>query len=422
MQVIFADRLKYMIFGRGWKALRVESALAAIDALYPRLPSLEVMRISPAATLVMTLCWTTNAQANRPRSNQCFQVLEQTMSVHERVNGEWVPARPLRAWFLNAFHTTPWPRVSSQRCLGLATMAELCGILTPPFQERLFKLIQRTGKPPKFRPEPTSWQDAAKQIVGSTGLPLQDRKPDRRSRLEVFIDADAPDIINEVDGAQLIDEDHTAFSSEDEDPEQQHQGLSKRERVNHILKKMTAEILAKVPSDNTGKFSWGHLSAQELEKVRFDTLCDSKKLPNLLLAFRQASSQTLWDSMVRRMFPSVAELRHMQYGTGTTLKTSYMQGLTQCGFWQDWNSMLAGMSEKDREIVIRVARKSLNQKAQWLPLGESDRMWSPKPSPKDKTIHGDRPRDERGEVWKKTGMVVVLNPKFVKDMKLAGGH
>ncbi|EUC67564.1 hypothetical protein RSOL_558050, partial [Rhizoctonia solani AG-3 Rhs1AP] len=108
-----------------------------------------------------------------------------------------------------------------------------------------------------------------------------------------------------------------------------------------------------------------------------------------------------------------------KYKPGTKVqKPRFLQGLAQCHFFKEWSVLVENvdksMTEKQLEELVRFARKKLDEKAQWLPVGKQDRLWADAGA-KNAKIHGT-------QINGKEPPVVVLNPRFPRDPDVPGGY
>jgi hypothetical protein len=240
-------------------------------------------------------------------------------------------------------------------------------------------------------------------------------KISQAKRLKVSVADDGEDMVR-VDQIGLAQGSATiTYASEEEDPEVPTSGMTHHDRLNGILKRMTAEMMLKVPSPQKIG-SWRRITEAECGTLTFKTLCDSKQLPKLLVCWRQVSNPSQWNTVVEKIFPTLRQHLDLLTDKNGRPKGTFLQGLAPCSFYQDWVELQGDdeLPQADREALLKLVRKKVNDEVQWLPLGQKDRLWCHKGA-REATIHRED-RDKRG------GVVVVLNPKFCKDVDIPGGY
>ncbi|KAG8717441.1 hypothetical protein FRC08_007448 [Ceratobasidium sp. 394] len=404
-----------------WRADRVGAAIATYDKLLPMIPDLAPQKIHGPLTLVIALCYMVNALVNRPEPGRDFVQLADTCSVHEIIRNVLTSVRPLSAFFLHSLPADPVPRLSSHRTLDNPGIGRLCGIKGDAPEGELRALL--LGKTPddlsrtaSEAPLPT-WGDGSTATApeGQQKRSFGTGTVSRAKRLRINVNNDEP--ILEDDEVGIPEQDVAmAYDSEDEDVEVPAVGLSNREMIKSILRRMTVEMVDKIP-DSKQSGTYRKIPNNEYNKVTFNTLCDSTQLENLLHCWRQTDDHSLWTKTVEKLFPTKSEFIKISTDKHGKLKTTYIQGLKQCSFYQDWVGLVSdtGLTTVQQAKTVEFVRKKIDDKAQWLPLGKSDRLWADNGGSKNAKVHGQ-------DLNQKGGLVVVLNPRFCEDVDLKGGH
>lgn len=411
--------------GRKFKMVRLEAVRTTLSKMYPMLPSVPAMKLTPVATLGVSLCFISNGLVNRPAGEKDFQTLANACSVYE--NGG--PIRPLGLFCLHSLVADPCPRVSTRRLPDLQTTARLCNIKNGIPEVELAKLMKRTGKERQTQLMPM-WGEGP-LLEEPAGGSHSNKRPagvglsSRTKRLRLMIGDEEEDPI----GDDVADVPEPApvdgYASEDEqDPRTS--GFSNKAELNNIFKRMGGEILLKVPSVQHTKQSWRVLPDHECHSLRFDAICNSKRLPDFLRCWRQVIDPVEWDKAVNRFFPDRVKCEELfPFSADGVRVRSAMQGFNQSQFWASWTDLVLKKGTESHDLTsaqidatVEFARKKMHSEAEWLPMGKSDRMWGTSGG-KGAKVYGEDLADKYGK--KIGGVVVVLNPKFCKNPDLPGG-
>jgi hypothetical protein len=384
------------------------------------------MKVNPAATLAIGLCYMANALINRPEAGSDFEVLADTLSVHEIQRGVLVAVRPLVAFFMHSLlHDQGCPRISAVRVLELTQISRLCGFAGDTIGSEVTALIQRSRTRPREEPPLPIWgqepndggRPAAAGECASNADGVGSMSRSKRNKLVMDEDEDGDafgpdDVVPEPAAAP-------AFLEESEDPEEGPVSYTNRRVLNDIFQRMAGEMLLKVPSESQTKLSWRTGSDNQCHSLRYKDLCDSRTIPNFLRGFRQTTDAAIWDRSVKKIFPTPAELRTIKYKPGTEQpKPRFLQGLAQCHFFQEWSALIENrdknLTNKQLQDLVTLARRKLNEKAQWLPVGKPDRLWADVGA-KNGKVHGT-------QINGRDPPVVVLNPRFPRVADIPGGY
>lgn len=384
------------------------------------------MKLNPAATLGIGLCYMANALVNRPEAGPDFEVLADTLSVHEIQRGNLVAVRPLVAFFLHTLlDDEACPRVSAVRVLEFSHISRLCGIQGDTTGSDVTALIKRSNIRQREEPPLPIWgqepgvENAPVVASGRTSNAPGVGPVSRAKRSKLVVDDDED---NDAFGPEEVIPEPAAaaaFAEESEDPEEAPEVFTNRRVLNDIFHRMAGEMLLKVPTEGQTKLSWRCGSDNQCHSMRFKDLCDSRTLPPMMVGFRQTTDASIWDRTVKKIFPTGEELRKIKYKPGTDIpKPRYLQGLAQCHFFQEWSKLVenkdGSLTKKQLDTLVTVVRKKVNERAQWLPVGKNDRLWADVGANNAK-IHGERVNDREPPV-------VVLNPRYPRDPDLPGGY
>ncbi|QRV97844.1 hypothetical protein RhiJN_25863 [Ceratobasidium sp. AG-Ba] len=398
-----------------WKKIRVESCVAVLNNLWNTLPTINQDRIHAPLTLFCAVVWMGNATLNRPDDDTDFQTMADTICVMRLVNGLPVAQRPWVGMFIHSLQEEPTLRISSHRVLGTKTIARLFGIAGTYPDGDLLELI--------FGRRTSNFTEPALPVWGAEGNEISDDNigkrprasdigPSKKQRLRIdrpagedVIAPEEPNIPEAPAGA--------AYESEEEDPEHLPIGPTNRNTINRIFKTMAGELLLKVcklKGQDCRK-----ISAYQCKQETFDTLKNPKELPRLFVCWRQVSDPERWDKTVRKLLPNrrrVVEIRKNKDGTS---KTTYLQGLAQLSFYQDWENLLMcrKLTDQQKDQLVEFAQDLLSKSAGWLPLGAADRLWDDSGGGKA-IVHGTPANNNRG-------IVVIINPSLECDTNLPGG-
>lgn len=345
----------------------------------------------------------TNALGNRPEQRGPeFDILAHTLSVHKEDGDALIPVQPLDTFHIHSLRLHPVLHVSSHRCLGEETLAKLCGLWGTNSKTQLIKLL-RGGKNHTVHVNNSLpvWGPGRVQL---DGLPPRAVNRSHTVRLQiddtatVVIPEDAPDIPEppratagqRAESVELDFEEPLAL-----------QGT--RTQLNQIFNRMGGEMMMKVSSNTAPSFSWRIIPEAACHDLTFaNTLCDSTRLPHLLVGWYQMNQQPNWDKAVARLFPTLTEKAALDK----------WQNFNTLSFWNDWGALLERLDPMGRELMVAATRKIANRKIQWLPVGQA-RLWGGKPFKVPRYYFG---RDGASPVG------IALNPAFVVDLKEPGGR
>ncbi|KAG8751867.1 hypothetical protein FRC11_008916 [Ceratobasidium sp. 423] len=408
-----------------WKIIRLESIIAALSKMHPALPDVPRMKLNPAATLGVGLCYMANALVNRPEVGPEFQALADTLSVHEIKQGVLVAIRPLIAFFLHSlFLEESCPRISMARVLDLPQIAWLCQVSGDPTGSGVAGLIKQDKVCRREEPALAQWgqEPGVEQPLPTSSTPTNSSGVGSVSRSKCNKLAMGYDEQDSVFGPNdNVPEPPTVapFAEEEDDPEEAPQVLTNRAVLNEIFHRMAGEMLLKVPDEGQTKLSWQSGSDNDCHSMQFQDLCNSKTIDQMMRGYRMTTDAGIWEQAVKKILPTGEELRKIKYKAGSdTPKPRFLQGLAQCYFFQQWSALVENrdnsLTAKQLEGLVTVARTKLNEKAQWLPVGKPDRLWADVGA-KNAKIHGT-------QINGKEPPVVVLNPMFPRDPNVPGGY
>ncbi|KAG8704603.1 hypothetical protein FRC11_009752 [Ceratobasidium sp. 423] len=408
-----------------WKLIRLQSIIATLTKMHPCLPDIPRIKLTPAGTLGVGLCYMANALVNRPEQGSDFTALADTLSVHEIKRGVLTAVRPLVAFFLHSlYHQEQCPRISMVRVLELPQISRLCHIAGDPTGTEAVALIKRS-KIRQREPALPQWgkvpgTDDAAPLAPSTASNAPGVGPVSRSKHnKLAMGYDEQDVVFGDNDDIPEPPVPAAFAEEADDPEVAPQAPTNRTMLNDIFHRMAGEMLLKIPEDKQTKESWRAGDDNKCHEMRFKDLCDSRTVDRMLRGYRMTTNASTWERSVKKILPSGEELRKIKYKAGTNIpKKTFIQGLAQCHFFQEWSTLVenrdGSLTDKQLEDLVKVARKKLNEQAQWLPVGKSDRLWADAGANGAK-LHGIK-------VNGKEPQVVVLNPKFPRDTDVPGGY
>ncbi|EUC67715.1 hypothetical protein RSOL_525870, partial [Rhizoctonia solani AG-3 Rhs1AP] len=129
-----------------YKVVRLESYMAAMDCLVPKLFKIPERQLSAPVTLLVGLCWMTNATINRPDVGKDFDVLADTLCVHRKINDTVCPVIDLDFFTLHSFKEDGYARVSSHRTVSDKVLAYLCGIKGAHWHGEYVSLVRSNGR------------------------------------------------------------------------------------------------------------------------------------------------------------------------------------------------------------------------------------------------------------------------------------
>jgi hypothetical protein len=413
---------------RRYKLIRLEAIMATLGNMHPLLPMLPSTLLSPTATLVIVLCYMTNALVNRPQSSSDFPVLADTCSVHAMIRGVLTAVVPLNAFQLHSLVIGACPRISSHRTLSIEVIAGLCGVKGGASHAEVLALIRRTDQArPRGQQTLPVWgqaDDADGAGPSDDGAGSRKRASgvgpvSRAKKLKLIVGDGAERAITQEE-QHLIPEPAavSGFASEEEDPERPGRSVTNVEIVNNIFTKMTGEILLKVPSIPKQGRSWRLASDNQCHQLRYSTLRNASELPGLLVGWRQVSDPNRWSKTVNKLFPTAEEcIEAITYRNGEPLRT-FPQGLKQCSWFREWTALMVNehtpVTRKQVRALWKFAHDKINREAQWLPLGKSDRLWS-EAGGGGAVVHGEN-------VNGTGGMTVIFNPAFNLELDVPGGR
>jgi hypothetical protein len=387
----------------------------------PMLPRVFGIKLSSIATLVIALCYMTNALVNRPQSTKDFLVLSDTCSVHEKVHEILTPVRPLHIFALHSLCADNCPRISTHRTLEISVIARLCGIKGGASKADISALFEGTDRArPTVEEDLPVWGPEAEdsEVTGPGNAGSKRARAcvvvqvSRAKRLKLFLgENDAPAVAADEIGIPEPRQDDNGAASEEEDPEAPSTTVTNRGIMNDIFNKMAGEMILKLSARRS--------SENECHRLRYPTLCNSGELSRLLKCWRQISNHPAWAKTIKKLFPTRSEFKAMRTDRKGKPKKTFLQGLAQCSWFQDWNRLMSnangGLTENELSALVTFTRKKISREAQWLPLGKADRMWSTEGAPGDAIVHGQGDDDQGA-------FVVVLNPAFCTNLDLPGGH
>lgn len=383
-----------------FRAIAITTALANACK---SLPGIHEELLLPAATLVVGLCYMSNALGNRPEeSGDEFHVLRDTLSIHEDHGGRPIAIQPLNAFNLHSLRTEPCTRVSVHRCLLEHTLAQLCGIAGHDVTSRLLKLVRGSAGRSLSKPLLPVWGN-----IPQIPEDLPRRHVNRSHTVRLIADEVAPDVIPD-DMLEIPDLPVPAAqgraASLEVDFEEPAMLTGIRSQLNNIFGSMSGEIMLKVNNNTSPPFCWRRPDPEECHNLTFaNTLCDSNSLPQLLVGWWQINDKEYWNKAVSRIFPNLQECSHL---------AQHAQNFSTLAFWQDWRTLLERLDPVAQQELVTAARGIVNDKVKWLPIG-SARLWGGRPIKKPRYYFGREGAQPPG---------IALNPLFVLGLQFPGGR
>ncbi|KAF8748125.1 hypothetical protein RHS01_11033 [Rhizoctonia solani] len=284
------------------------------------------------ASLIIGLTWMTNALINRPKEGSEWNVLRDTLCVHEQINNVIVATCPLNAFFLHS---------------GSA-------------DSKLVSLVAGN----RGRKDNSKAVEANKSFTQVL--------VNKAARMITHIPDNAPKVFTEEEVAQIpgATTKHQ-YKSEKEDPQQQHETLSNQQSLDSIFQRMGAEIVRKVLSTKEGR-SWRKILDKEASRLQWDVLCNASQVGEVMVGWKQVVNKDGWNRVVDKLFPNVEQYREKTMGGA-----HYLQNLAQCLWFQDYKDILEDrfLSIEEKNAITATARKKLREEAEWLPLGKANKMW-----------------------------------------------
>ncbi|KAG9121244.1 hypothetical protein FRC07_002882 [Ceratobasidium sp. 392] len=397
-----------------WKEFRAESSTTVLGKLWVDLPSVDSDHIHAPLTLLCAAVWLGNSTVNRPDDGPEFKIMADTVTVHKIRHGVPVAIRPWTAMQLHSWREQPMLRVSSHRVMGTETLARLLQIRGTDPEAELLRLVYRRREEREEEDPLPVWGTGENFTEHATGSKrtLDAPIPTRRQRVRI----DRPQ------GADVIPEEEPripepaagrGYASEEEDHEQLPKRPRNRDVVNRIFKEMAGGLLLKcctLKQQHCRK-----ISEYQCSRETFATLEDSRELPRVLACWRQVTRLDLWEKSVTKILPDRKRAVEIKKDREGKKKKTYLQGLAQLAFYQDWEEVMTSkqLSDKDKDELVEYARSELRRRAGWLPVGAADRLWSDDSAGKAKT-HGTPENGNRGTV-------VVLNPAMGGEADIPGG-
>ncbi|CAE6420220.1 unnamed protein product [Rhizoctonia solani] len=344
----------------GWRHMRVQSIRAVFTEYQRTIDSVPRTLLPTHASLIIGLTWMTNALINRPKEGSEWNVLRDTLCVHEQIDDVIVATRPLNAFFLHSVILDPCPRISTHRYLSIKSLKTLLALPRGSADSELVSLVAGN----RGRKDNSEAVEADKSFTRVL--------VNKAARMITHIPDDAPKVFTEEEVAQIpgATTEHQ-YESEKEDPQQQHETLSNQRSLDSIFQRMGAEIVRKVPSTKEGR-SWRKISDEEASRLQWDVLCDASQVGEVMVGWKQVVDKDRWNRVVDKLFPDVERYREKTMGGA-----HYLQNLAQCSWFQDYKDILEDrfLSIEEKNAITATARKKLREEAEWLPLGKADKMW-----------------------------------------------
>ncbi|KAG8755502.1 hypothetical protein FRC11_005982 [Ceratobasidium sp. 423] len=405
-----------------WKLLRVESVAAVLQLLFDKITTVPRDKVLAPGTLIVALCWMSNATMNRPQAGEEYNTLLEKLSVYVKRDNRVLAARPLNAVFLHSLKVNPYPRVSHLRMLDMFTLAKCLGVLANSPHGEVTRLITQRGQLPPARatthlqtnvnnnrdalnqPNPTVGLEAGAAINDEELLYV---KVSRAPRMRTMLQDNDEETIAPEEATQIpIAPARVQYESEEED-------MTEESGTNHamlanIFRVFTAELIKKVPTIRGGP-SWQKMDDTDAGTLRWADIKTGMTLPKVMVGWKQESDSGNWVESVDRLFPTLDE-----YDKKTQSNGKYLQGISQCSWFQDWIQILRDTSSvQDQESLVKFARNKLNREAAWLPKTASDRMWADRGSNRAPTF-GTKLNNKNPPTF-------VFNPLKGLDIRKAGG-
>ncbi|EUC67716.1 hypothetical protein RSOL_525880, partial [Rhizoctonia solani AG-3 Rhs1AP] len=122
------------------------------------------------------------------------------------------------------------------------------------------------------------------------------------------------------------------------------------------------------------------MSEYETSQATFEIFEQPQRLPGILKAWKQVMKAKEWDMVIEKFLPTKEESRVVQLNKAGVQKQTYLQGIADSTWYKDWVRLITApeldQNEPRQTEIVEFARKILHEKAKWLPMGASDRLWS----------------------------------------------
>ncbi|KAG8782267.1 hypothetical protein FRC12_021019, partial [Ceratobasidium sp. 428] len=209
-----------------WKRARLEAVATVVSLVQQGLSKVPPQKINGAMTLLVGSVWMGNATMSRADESPPFKVLADTLCVHEKYHEATRACRPLTAFFMHSIREEPYMRVSSNRVLGVETIAKLCGVTGKGGRSGLLNLLAQAVESDEDE-SPVVWGQG-EEYEGEESRPKrrreEDRPRNRTKRVRIALPL-GDSVIGENTEGLPADPVIEQYPSEESDPEEPAEGL-----------------------------------------------------------------------------------------------------------------------------------------------------------------------------------------------------